>query len=88
MGPCTTTTALSLKTHPVHHIRCSCSCRQPEDTYRMMDLGIDSPDALNDYAVCSPFQLLSAKAVSALRAELDSDAVQASCKYTSARTPW
>ena len=83
-----TSSAPFAKAHPVHTKRCTYACRQPENTYNMADLGIDSPDALNDYAVCSPFQLLSAKAVSALRAELDSDAVQASCKYSNARTPW
>ena len=54
----------------------------------MKDLGVDSPDALNDYAVCSPFQLLSAKGVSAMRQELASDAVETHCKFSNARTPW
>ena len=62
--------------------------RAPERSFTMADLGVDDTDALCEFAVCTPFQLLSASAVAALRQELASEAVQASCKFSNARTPW
>jgi hypothetical protein len=54
----------------------------------MSDLGVDSPDALSDFAVSTPFQLLSESCVDGMMEELSSEVVQKNCKFSNARTPW
>ncbi len=60
----------------------------PERCYTMGDLGLQSPEALCDFAVSTPFQLLSEACVDGMREELSRDAVQKNCKFSNARTPW
>lgn len=63
-------------------------CSTPEGCYTMGELGLQTPEALCDFAVCAPFQLLSEACVDAMRDELYSKAVQENCRFSNARTPW
>lgn len=63
-------------------------CSLPEHRYTLGELGLQCPEALSDFAVCEPFQLLSETCVDTMREELSSEVVQAHCKFSNARTPW
>ncbi len=54
----------------------------------MGELGLQAPEALCDFAVSAPFQLLSEACVDAMREEISNKIVQENCKFSNARTPW
>ena len=64
------------------------SCRPPEQCYTLQELDVTHGQAISDYAVSSPFQLLSSTGIEALKSEILTEEVQSQCKFSCERTAW
>jgi hypothetical protein len=64
------------------------SCRPPEQCYTLQELDITYGQAISDYAISSPFQLLSSTGIEALKSEILAEEVQSQCKFSCERTAW